>query len=122
MKPEIKLKRIYDEPSPDDGFRVFVDRLWARGVTKEAARIDVWAKELAPSNELRKWFHEDTSRQADFEERYVMELEERKSEIEAFIESVRTHSTITLVTATEDLAKGHAAIIRSFLVSIPKSR
>ena len=95
MKPEIRLKRIYDEPSPDDGFRVFVDRLWARGVTKEAARLDVWAKALTPSNELRKWFHEDTSRQADFEERYLIELEESQSEIEVLIESFRSHPTIT---------------------------
>lgn len=101
---------------------MFVDRLWARGVTKEAAGIDVWAKGLTPSNELRKWFHEDTSRQADFEERYVMELEERKGEIEVLIESLRSHSTITLVTATKDLVNGHAAILQSFLVSIPESR
>lgn len=115
MKPEIKLKRIYDEPNSEDGFRVFVDRLWARGVTKDTARIDVWAKELTPSNELRKWFHEDTSRQADFEERYVMELEERKGELEVLIESLQSHSTITLVTATKDLVDGHAVILQTFL-------
>lgn len=119
MKPEIKLKRIYDEPSPDDGFRVFVDRLWARGVTTEAARIDIWTKELTPSNELRKWFHEDTSRHADFEERYLMELAKRHGEIEVLINSLRTHATITLVTATKDLVNGHAAILQSFLVSLP---
>lgn len=115
MKPEIKLKRIYDEPNPDDGFRVFVDRLWARGVTKEAARIDFWAKALTPSNELRKWFHEDTFRQADFEEQYLMELEERHGEIEVLIDSLRTHPAITLVTATKDLQTGHSAILLRFL-------
>jgi len=115
MKPEIRLKRIYDEPSPDDGFRVFVDRLWARGVTKKAAGIDVWAKELTPSNELRKWFHEDTTRQADFEERYMTELEERHGEIEVLIDSLRSHPTITLVTATKELVNGHAAILNRFL-------
>ena len=119
MKPEIRLKRVYDDPSSDDGFRVFVDRLWARGVTKEAAGIDVWARELTPSNELRQWFHADSSRHADFERRYLMELEERKDEIELLIESLQTHSTITLVTATRDLVNGHAAILRSFLVSMP---
>ena len=121
MKPEIRLKRLYDEPSPDDGLRVFVDRLWARGVTKEAAGIDVWAKGLTPSNELRKWFHKYIS-SGGFEERYVMELEERKGEIEVLIESLQSHSTITLVTATRDLVNGHAAILQSFLVSIPESR
>ncbi len=55
MTPELRVKRIYDEPSEDDGFRILVDRLWPRGVSREAAAIDLWAKELTPSNELRKW-------------------------------------------------------------------
>ncbi|MFN3151582.1 DUF488 domain-containing protein [Bremerella sp.] len=115
MKPKVRLKRIYDKPNPDDGFRVFVDRLWARGVTKEAARIGAWAKELTPSDELRKWFHEDTSRHAKFEERYLMELEERQGETEALINSLRTHATKTLVTATKDLVNGHSVILLRYL-------
>ena len=115
MNPEIRLKRIYDEPSADDGLRVFVDRLWARGVTKDTAAIDVWAKELTPSNELRKWFHEDVSRQVEFEQRYLAELDERAAEIAPLPASLREHSTITLATATKDLQAGHSAILLRFL-------
>ena len=115
MTQEIRLKRIYDEPNPDDGLRVFVDRLWARGVSKEAAKIDVWAKELTPSNELRKWFHEDRSQIEEFERRYRAELEDRLHEIEPIIGTLREAPVVTLITATKDLTNGHAAVLKSFL-------
>ncbi len=63
---EIKLKRAYDEPAGGDGFRILVDRLWPRGISKERLQLDVWAKDLAPSTELRKWFGHDPARWAEF--------------------------------------------------------
>ena len=115
MSRKIGLKRIYDSPDPADGFRVLVDRLWARGVTREAANIDLWAKELTPSNELRKWFHQATSRQPEFQQRYRSELDSHTAASASVMSKLREQATITLVTATKDLVGGHAAILQAFL-------
>jgi len=72
--PEIRLARAYDEPSPDDGYRVLVDRLWPRGRTKEELRLDAWERELGPSDELRRWFGHDPARWDEFQTRYRAEL------------------------------------------------
>jgi len=115
MALEIRIKRIYEEPSADDGWRLFADRLWARGITKKAARIDVWPKELTPSTELRKWFHADLSRFPEFAIKYARELEQRRAEIDALLTAVRDHSVLTLVTASKNIEDGHVAALRSFL-------
>lgn len=117
MATEIRVKRIYEKPTSDDGYRILVDRLWSRGVAKAAAKIDLWAKELTPSHELRKWFHEAPNRQAEFEQRYRAELTERHSEITALLESLNDQSVLTLVTATKDLQHGHASVLMSYLNS-----
>lgn len=65
----IKLKRVYEEPSSKDGFRILVDRLWPRGLTKEKAKIDLWAKEISPSNELRKWYHGNVDKWEEFKKK-----------------------------------------------------
>lgn len=75
----IALKRVYEEAEAEDGYRVLVDRLWPRGVSKEAARLDVWLREVAPSDRLRKEFHGDRSRWAEFRRAYLSELKDRKS-------------------------------------------
>jgi len=72
--PEIAIKRVYEESSPYDGYRVLVDRLWPRGISKEAAQIDEWNKDLAPSTELRKWFGHDPARWDEFSAKYMQEL------------------------------------------------
>jgi uncharacterized protein YeaO (DUF488 family) len=74
QKLDVRSKRAYDAPAPDDGQRVLVDRLWPRGVSREAARLDGWEKDVAPSNELRRWFHHDVSRWQEFRARYLAEL------------------------------------------------
>src|SRR6478735_3785872 len=73
-----KLKRVYEEPSPEDGLRVLVERLWPRGVSKERAELDLWLKDVAPSPELRKWFSHDPAKFKEFQERYAAELKEGK--------------------------------------------
>ena len=70
----VALKRVYAEPSPSDGARVLVDRLWPRGLTKEAAALDAWLRDLAPSDELRKWFHAHPQQWSKFREKYLKEL------------------------------------------------
>jgi uncharacterized protein YeaO (DUF488 family) len=80
-RPDIRIKRIYDDPMPTDGFRVLVDRIWPRGITKREANLDAWLRELAPSTELRKWFGHDPKRWPAFRERYRLELRERASEL-----------------------------------------
>ena len=114
MTPELRVKRIYDEPSEDDGVRILVDRLWPRGVSKEAAAIDLWAKELTPSNELRKWFHAEPSRHEEFAVRYMAELNSRHASIMKVMNAIEA-TTVTLVTATKDFESGHSAILVRFL-------
>lgn len=70
----VRLKRVYEEPAPEDGFRVLVDRLWPRGLSKAAAEVDLWMKEAAPSTDLRKWYHQDLARWPEFRRRYLAEL------------------------------------------------
>ncbi len=114
MQRELRVKRVYDEPNVEDGFRILVDRLWPRGVSKDAARIDLWAKELTPSNELRKWLHEDSSRHDEFVAKYTTELEGRSGEIKEILETLN-QPILTLVTATKDLAQGHVVVLKRFL-------
>ncbi len=112
--PEFRVKRIYDDPGPDDGVRLLVDRLWPRGVSKEAAEIDLWAKELTPSRELRKWFHDHLDHHDEFANRYRLELGERLDSIIVLFASIDS-TPITLVTATRDLDHGHVAVLKAFL-------
>ncbi|MEZ5331790.1 MAG: DUF488 family protein [Thermoanaerobaculia bacterium] len=72
---DIGIKRIYEEPAPEDGRRVLVDRLWPRGLSKERARVDFWAREIAPSNELRRWYGHDPEKWEEFRRRYFAELD-----------------------------------------------
>ncbi|MEW4488566.1 DUF488 family protein [Thalassoglobus sp. JC818] len=117
MGTTIRVKRIYDEASPADGFRVLVDRLWPRGISKAAAQIDLWAKDWTPSNDLRKWFHQNLSQVDEFAKRYRTELLENIDEVESTINSLKCHDVVTLVTSTKDIAAGHAAVLKEFLVA-----
>jgi len=74
-----KIKRVYEEPGKDDGFRILVDRLWPRGLSKEKAKIDLWMKEIAPSNELRQWFSHDPEKWENFKKRYETELKDKEN-------------------------------------------
>lgn len=74
----IQIKRVYEEYAPSDGYRILVDRLWPRGLTKDRAHVDEWAKDIAPSNELRQWFHHEQSNFAEFKTKYLQELQGKK--------------------------------------------
>lgn len=110
----IRIKRIYDSLAEDDGFRVLVDRLWPRGVKKADARLDLWAKELAPSPELRKWFAHDDAKFSEFQKRYRVELAEKQQLIDELIQTA-AESPITLLFAAKNLHCNHAVVLREYL-------
>jgi len=111
----IAIKRIYDESSPDDGTRVLIDRLWPRGLSKDDVDIDVWAKDLAPSNELRKWYDHDSEKRSEFVAKYRRELERNEGAAENLLSRVDKRRRLTLLTATKDLDRSHAPVLREFL-------
>ncbi len=109
----IAIKRVYDPPSPDDGFRVLVDRLWPRGMTKEAAALDLWAKDLAPSPDLRKEFNHQPERFAEFTHHYLAELS-RNPAMAAFRGELK-RPKVTLLYGAHDRANNHALVLADFL-------
>jgi uncharacterized protein YeaO (DUF488 family) len=109
-----KLKRIYDEPSPGDGFRVLVERLWPRGVSKERAALDLWLKDVAPSPGLRKWFGHDPARWEGFQERYVAELKEDDAALDV-LRRKGEGGTVTLLFAAHDQEHNSALVLKRFL-------
>jgi uncharacterized protein YeaO (DUF488 family) len=110
----IGLKRVYDPPSPGDGSRVLVDRLWPRGISKERAAVRLWMKEIAPSRDLRKEFHHDPSRWEEFRRRYRAELTGKPDLLLALREMER-EGTLTLVYAAKDGTRNNAAVLKEFL-------
>lgn len=112
----IRVRRIYDEPGPEDGARVLVDRLWPRGLTREEACLDRWAKGLAPSTELRRWYGHRPERFEAFARRYREELS--SPEARAALEELRrlaTHGALTLLTATRDVERSGAQVLADVL-------
>ena len=112
----ITVKRIYDDASEDDGFRVLVDRLWPRGISKERAALDLWLKDVAPSTELRQWFHHEKPPFAEFARQYDAELDSNAAvgELRAI---VAAHPVVTLLVAVKDANENHATVLRDHLQS-----
>ena len=106
----VRIKRVYEPPSSDDGYRVLIDRLWPRGVSKERARLDEWARQLAPSDELRRWFEHRPERFEQFKRDYTDELREHADEIAALRRRART-GTVTIVYAARDSDHSNAAVL-----------
>ena len=116
---ELKMKRIYESPEETDGFRILVDRLWPRGVKKEAAQLDAWLKDSAPSPDLRKWFAHDPDKFAAFKERYEEELVTNLRTAEAVADILKQLETtdVTLVYAARDPEINHVVVLRDFVES-----
>lgn len=110
----IELRRAYESPDPDDGHRVLVDRLWPRGVSRDALRIDEWTKDLAPSTELRKWFGHDQDRWDEFQDRYRAELDAHSDELDRLAE-IAAAGPLTLVFAARDVDHNDAVVLRAVL-------
>lgn len=122
----IRTKRAYDPPTPDDGLRVLIDRLWPRGITKERARIDRWSRELAPSTELRRWFGHDPNRFERFRERYRAELLRQRDALAALAVEAEK-GPVTLVYAAKDDRHCNATVLKELLSEVlrgglPESR
>jgi uncharacterized protein YeaO (DUF488 family) len=110
----IFLKRAYEPPTPQDGCRILVDRLWPRGVSRDSAQIDVWLKVVAPSTTLRKWFAHDPSKWSEFRKRYFQELQHNPEAIEQLNEFVQ-RGVVTLVYGAKDRQYNHAAALKAYL-------
>ncbi|MGB9365684.1 MAG: DUF488 family protein [Xanthobacteraceae bacterium] len=113
-KADIRVRRAYEPPSSDDGLRILIDRLWPRGLTKNALKLDAWVKHLSPSNELRKWYQHDPEKFAEFRRRYIAELKSQGEALDELRETVRGR-TVTLLTATKELDLSHATVLRELL-------
>ncbi|MBX3172434.1 MAG: DUF488 family protein [Candidatus Eremiobacteraeota bacterium] len=107
-------KRIYEPADARDGYRVLVDRLWPRGVSKERAELGEWAKDMAPSTELRKWFNHDPDKYAEFKTRYLKELRENP-EASRVIAGWRRHEVVTLLYGARDQANNEAVALQHYL-------
>jgi uncharacterized protein YeaO (DUF488 family) len=122
MGADIRVRRVYEEPAAADGARVLVDRVWPRGLRKDAARLDEWAKDVAPSTELRTWYGHDPAKFDEFKRRYRAELDEPAAR-EGF-ERLRALSAggrpMTLLTATKDVDISQAAVLAGLLRETPR--
>jgi uncharacterized protein YeaO (DUF488 family) len=110
----IRIKRAYDPPARNDGTRILVDRLWPRGLAKAELKLDGWAKELAPSHALRRWYGHQSEHFAEFRRRYLAELEGERERLDELRAAVRGR-TVTLLTATRELDLSHATVLREVL-------
>ncbi len=111
---DIRLKRVYEQPSSDDGVRILVERLWPRGITKAGAKIDAWRKDAAPSAELRKWFGHDPAKWEQFKKRYWEELRHNQPALEVLREDIKK-GVVTFVYAAPDERHNGAIALREFL-------
>jgi len=112
----IKLKRVYEDPSKQDGFRVLVDRIWPRGLSKEAAAVDLWMWDLAPSTELRKWFGHDPVKWKQFCVRYANELDAKADKV-VLLKARSKGRTVTLLYAAKDTTHNNAIALKRYLES-----
>ncbi len=110
----IGIKRVYEPASAKDGMRILVDRLWPRGMSKASLKYDAWPRDLAPSNELRKWYSHDPKRFAEFRRRYRGELHAHRAELAGLRAKVKGR-TVTLLTATREVDLSHATVLRQIL-------
>jgi uncharacterized protein YeaO (DUF488 family) len=120
MDSDIRVRRVYEEPSAADGARVLVDRIWPRGLRRDAARLDEWAKDVAPSAELRTWYGHDPAKFDEFRQRYTAELDRPGvREGLARLRALAAERPVTLLTATKELGLSQAAVLAGLLRDQP---
>jgi uncharacterized protein YeaO (DUF488 family) len=110
----LKIKRVYDAPSDADGYRVLVDRLWPRGMSKNDLKVDVWLRDVAPSDELRKWFGHDPAKWEEFRSKYTQELNSNR-EFEKLLDLVREKERVTLVYSARDTEHNQAVVLKELI-------
>ena len=117
----IRIKRVYDPPEPTDGNRILVDRLWPRGLSRAGARVDVWAKQVAPSTELRQWYGHDAAKWPQFQARYLAELRENPQAVERLLQEIG-EEPVTLLFASRDRQRNNAVVLKTYLEDIMRRR
>jgi|SRR5690554_2338129 len=115
----LRIKRIYEPPSPDDGCRILVDRLWPRGLKKGDAQVDLWLREVAPSAELRRWFGHDPAKWEEFTQRYSRELAQSPEALQPLLQEVGQGKTVTLLFVARDTVHNNAAALKAYLDARP---
>ncbi len=113
---DIHIKRVYDTPADADGYRVLIDRLWPRGVSKQAARIDHWARSIAPSDALRQWYRHDPEKWPEFQTRYFAELDAKPAEIDDLQARLRGRR-VTFVFASKETRLNNAAALKAYILA-----
>jgi uncharacterized protein YeaO (DUF488 family) len=111
----LRIKRIYDPAAEEDGFRILIDRLWPRGIKKEEAKIGTWLKEVAPSNELRKWFSHDPDKWEEFKKKYAKELAAKQKLLEEIRQIEKKKGTVTLLYSAREVEHNNAVALRVVL-------
>jgi len=111
----IRIKRVYEPIQKSDGYRILIDRLWPRGIAKEKAHVDLWLKDIAPSTELRQWFHHDSAKWQEFVKRYKSELAEKSDMIAKIRELEQEHTTVTLLYGARDEQHNQAVVLTHVL-------
>jgi uncharacterized protein YeaO (DUF488 family) len=110
-----KTKRIYDPPSKDDGYRILIDRLWPRGMSKQNAQLNQWMKEVAPSNELRNWFNHDPEKWVEFQKKYAEELRVKPNLLAELKRIEKAHGTVTLLFSAKETEHNNATALKALL-------
>ncbi len=110
-----RIKRIYEPAEPTDGYRVLIDRLWPRGVSKDQADLGQWLRDVAPSTELRKWFHHDPTRMAEFTGRYRAELDANPAAVQVLLRLADEYPVVTLLYSAHDPKDNQAVVLRAYL-------
>lgn len=110
----IKIKRIYDAPAPEDGIRILVDRLWPRGLSKEKAKVDLWLKEIAPSNELRKWYSHDPKKWAEFKKKYFNDLNSKRELVVQIVQNMKA-GDVTLLYSSKEEKINNAVALKEYI-------
>ena len=115
----IHIKRIYEDASAKDGYRILVDRIWPRGVSKEDAKLEEWNKDLAPSTELRKWFDHDPDKFKEFSKKYKKELEQQEEDLKYLVDKAK-NQTVTLLYGAKDTEHNQAVVLKEVLEGLVK--
>ncbi len=113
----VSVKRVYEPPDKGDGFRILVDRLWPRGLSKRPGSIDLWMKDVAPTSELRRWFAHDALKWPEFTRKYLQELGDKEDARRTLRDLEKEHSTITLLFAAKDVEHNQAIVLQKWLRS-----
>ncbi len=115
---KIRVKRAYEPPSPSDGYRILVDRLWPRGLTKERLQLKLWNKDIGPSHELRRWFGHDPQKWREFKKRYFVELDANPTAVETVLSCLQKEPVVTFVFGSKEEKLNNAVALQTYFESI----